>query len=168
MTPLGFLPPFDIGYFGHSILCGSDIWVAAFWIPKAIRNSLTLSLFTLALKVPLHSHSLVHCLALSLSLCPLTLYAIELSLRLFIFALSRSVFVFALFVHLKGLSAKGWFFYFVYVGKMCKGCSFKWFFMQKDVFCLWNDFRVKFGFLSIFWWKRKSFWSFICSVLGRC
>jgi len=97
-------------------------------------------------------------------------------------------------------------FYAIFDRKMCKGCSFKWFFMQKDVFflfvvwfpykvwvfmrflmekrvkvtllsdfsckriffCLWFDFRVKFGFLCNFWWKMKSFWSFNCSVLGRC
>jgi len=58
-------------------------------------------------------------------------------------------------------------FYFVFVWKACKGCSFKWLFMQKDVFffCLLNDLRVKFWFLCDFWWKRKSFWLFHCSVL---
>jgi len=38
--------------------------------------------------------------------------------------------------------------------------------MQKDVFfCLLNDLRVKFWFLCDFWWKRKFFWSFHCSVI---
>jgi len=54
----------------------------------------------------------VHCLDLSicLRLCALHLYALKVS----------GLFVFAFFV-----SAKGWFFYFVYVGKACKDCSFK-------------------------------------------
>ena len=61
--------------------------------------------------------------------------------------------------------SKKFIFYFVFVWKACKGCSFKWLLMQKDVFFLLNDLHVKFWFLCDFWWKRKSFWSFHCSVL---
>ena len=90
-------------------------------LPFSHSNSLThtltlftLVLFTLALSFTGgFSRSLfVHCkdLSICLRLCALHLYALKVS----------GLFVFALFV-----SAKGWFFYFVYVGKVCKDCSFK-------------------------------------------
>jgi len=116
----------------------------------------TLALFTLALSFTggISRSLFVHCLDLSicLRLCALHLYALKVS----------GLFVFALFV-----SAKGWFFYFVYVGKVCKDCSFKWFSCIRMFFlfvcgmsCVWSlDFYAIFDGKSC---KGCSFkWFFI-------
>jgi len=93
----------------------------------------------------------------TLSLCPLSLSALSLS---FTVAFAKVV------VCVLRLS-KRFVFYFVFVWKACKGCSFKWLLMLKDVFFMFIEwFGVKFWFLWEFWWKRKSFWSFHCSVLA--
>ena len=69
--------------------------------------------------------------------------------------------------------AKGSFFYFVFVWKACKGCSFKWLLMQKDVFFLFVEWfackvlvfmwflmekEVFFGRFPILFWIWKGFW----------
>jgi len=167
--------------------------------PLSVSHSLTFCLFTFSPSAS--ASSLSHSLTLhSRSLSALSLSrSLEVSLALSSSTvwLSCSVYV-SSFLHSQGLSSSlhssfqqkvG--FYFVYVGKTCKGCSFKWFsckriflfmfvewfackawaFMQflieKHVkvvllsdfscktisFCLWFDFRVKFGFLCDFLWK---------------
>jgi len=119
--------------------------------PLSVSHSLplhflTLSLFTLALC--LHSRSLVHWRYLSLSLCPLS-GSLALSTSLHFCALK-------VFLRLCALRFnKRLVFYFVYVGKTCKGCSFKWFSCKRI-----------FLFVFVEWFACKA-WAFMQFLIEK-
>jgi len=92
------------------------------------------SFFTLSFIGGIFRSLFVHCLALLICLRLYTLHLCALCL------------------------SKRLIFYFVYVGKTCKGCSFKWFFMQKDVFFMFVEwFACKVWVFMRFFMEKEVF-----------
>ena len=116
--------------------------------------------------------TLTHCLALALSVLPLTLSLFirlcALELSLYVSSPTRSLGSSSSLRSSSTSRVRQHKVGFFYVWKTCKGCCFNCFFIQKDVFFLFIEwFPCEVWFLCGFWWKRSFGW-FNSSVLGGC